>query len=153
MDEAIAAFDAFPDEVPASMRKEFNDLTRAMRNWRTEILNFFDYPITNGYTEAFNGVAKVMNREGRGYTFNNLRARLLVKNPRLLKSPISNEATERAIGGRCDCCGGVFDVRTLEPHHIAPKTVAIVANVAFICPSCNSRFHTEWANHENTLST
>ena len=28
-----------------------------------------DYPITNGYTEALNGVAKVINRQGRGYTF------------------------------------------------------------------------------------
>jgi transposase len=157
-DEAIAAFDSFPDEVPASMKKEFNDLTRAMRNWRTEILNFFDYPITNGYTEAFNGVAKVMNREGRGYAFSNLRARLLVKNPRLLpeaKPPrkFSNDATERSIGGRCACCGGVFDVRTLVMEHIMPLSPPSAANTVFICQTCNSRFHTEWAKHGIPLST
>lgn len=157
-DEAIAAFDSFPDEVPASMKKEFNDLTRAMRNWRTEILNFFDYPITNGYTEAFNGVAKVMNREGRGYTFSNLRARLLVKNPRLLPiprlaPPFGNDATDTAMGGRCECCGGVFDVTTLSIEHIMPKASADSAKVLFVCQTCHSRFHTEWAKHGMPLST
>jgi len=43
-DEAIAAYDAFLKSVPASMKTEFGDLTRAMKNWRTEILAYFDYP-------------------------------------------------------------------------------------------------------------
>jgi len=38
----------------------------------------FDYRIINAYTEAFNGLAKVINRLGRGDSFDLLRAKLLL---------------------------------------------------------------------------
>lgn len=62
----MAAFDAFPGTIPASLKADFKTLTTAMKNWRTEILAYFDHPITNAYTEALNGVAKTINRQGRG---------------------------------------------------------------------------------------
>ena len=65
---AIAAFDAWPSTVPVSLRGDFKELLSAMKNWREHILAYFDHPISNAYTESLNGVAKVMNRGGRGYS-------------------------------------------------------------------------------------
>ncbi len=48
-----------------------------MKNWQTEIFNFFDHPITNAYTESLNNLIRVMNRLGRGYSFEALRAKIL----------------------------------------------------------------------------
>jgi transposase len=49
-----------------------------MANWRHEIFNYFDQRLTNAATESLNGLAKIMNRLGRGYSFDVLRARLLL---------------------------------------------------------------------------
>ena len=47
--------------------------------WITEpwILGYFDHPITNAYTESLNNLIRVMNRLGRGYSFEALRAKIL----------------------------------------------------------------------------
>lgn len=58
----------------------FSELLTAMRNWRTEILTWYDFPISNAYTESVNRLAKDMNRMGRGYSFDVIRARLLLDN-------------------------------------------------------------------------
>lgn len=66
-EEAERRLDAWRESVPASMKKgkkSFAPLLTATRNWCQEIMAFFDYPISNGYTEALNGVAKVINRSG-----------------------------------------------------------------------------------------
>ena len=55
----------------------FTDLTRAMTNWHDEIFAYFDYPLTNAYTEALNGITKLIQRNGRGYSFKAIRAKLL----------------------------------------------------------------------------
>jgi len=68
----LAALD--PEVAPA-----FNDLIRAMGNWHSEIFNYFEHRITNAYTESFNSIARKMDRMGRGYSFEVLRAKLLLK--------------------------------------------------------------------------
>ncbi len=55
----------------------FTDLIRAMANWHDEIFAYFDYPLTNAYTEALNGILKLIQRNGRGYSFKAIRAKLL----------------------------------------------------------------------------
>ncbi len=55
----------------------FKDLLSAMTNWSNEIFSFFEQPITNAYTESVNSLAKGMNRMGRGYSFDVIRARML----------------------------------------------------------------------------
>jgi transposase len=42
-----------------------------------EILAYFDHPVTNAYTESLNNLIRVMNRLGRGYSFEALRAKIL----------------------------------------------------------------------------
>ncbi len=43
----------------------------------TEIMAYFDHPVTNAYTESLNNLIRVMNRLGRGYSFEALRAKIL----------------------------------------------------------------------------
>ncbi len=89
-DDAARALDEWIERCKASpVKKDFREILSALRNWREPILAYFDYPITNGYTEALNGVAKVINRQGRGYTFDVIRLRVLgrIKKPKLLIKP------------------------------------------------------------------
>lgn len=55
----------------------FEALTTALSNWMPEILNGFDYPVTNAYTESINRYAKDVQRMGRGYSFDVVRAKML----------------------------------------------------------------------------
>ena len=55
----------------------FHDLVRAWDNWTPFILNYFNHPVTNAYTESLNSLIRVMNRLGRGYSFEALRAKIL----------------------------------------------------------------------------
>jgi len=56
---------------------EFRETAGALNSWWQEIFNIYDYPVTNAYTESVNRLAKDVNRMGRGYSFDVIRARLL----------------------------------------------------------------------------
>lgn len=62
------------------LKKWFADLVRAMRNWHDEIFAHFEHRYTNAYTEAMNGILKIINRNGRGYSFKALRAKVIYAN-------------------------------------------------------------------------
>lgn len=55
----------------------FRETMGVLQSWRTEIFNYYDYKVTNAYTESVNNLAKTINRMGRGYSFEVIRARLL----------------------------------------------------------------------------
>ena len=60
---------------------EFKELLYTLDNWREEILNYFDYPITNGFVEGKNNRIKTIKRMAYGYrNMNNFRLRILVTN-------------------------------------------------------------------------
>lgn len=63
--------------IPQEMKSAFNDLVRAYDNWHHEINNYFTHRVTNAYTESLNGLTRVVNRMGRGYSFKALRAKML----------------------------------------------------------------------------
>lgn len=48
----------------------------ALRNGWTEIFNDFERPVTNGDAESVNHLAKGLNRMGRVYSLDVIRARL-----------------------------------------------------------------------------
>ena len=57
---------------------EFNDCTKAYRNWFHEILNSMDVPWTNGFIEGCNNKTKVLKRACFGMrNFQNFRNRIL----------------------------------------------------------------------------
>ena len=60
---------------------EFDDCTKAYRNWFQEILNSMDVPWSNGYIEGCNNKTKVLKRVCFGMrNFNNFRKRILFCN-------------------------------------------------------------------------
>ena len=61
---------------------EFKELLRTFTNWREEILNYFDYRITNGFVEGKNNRIKTIKRMAYGYrNMDNFRLRILATNP------------------------------------------------------------------------
>lgn len=75
--EALSRFAEWEKSVTHEVRDAFADSIRAWRNWQPYILNYFDHPLTNAYTESLNNLIRVMNRLGRGYSFEALRAKIL----------------------------------------------------------------------------
>lgn len=75
--QALAVFETWQKSIPPELYDHFHDLTRAFQNWMPEILSYFDHPVTNAYTESLNSLIRVMDRMGRGYSFEALRAKIL----------------------------------------------------------------------------
>ncbi|MBU2782322.1 ISL3 family transposase [Acidithiobacillus caldus] len=75
--DAQKAAQEWLDSMDKDVAWAFTENMVALRNWWTEIFNYFDFPISNAYTESINNIAKWMNRMGRGYSFDVIRARLL----------------------------------------------------------------------------
>lgn len=144
-DQAIEAFDSFTSTVPAEMKSEFHDLTRAMKNWRKEILAYFDYPISNGYTEALNGVAKVINRAGRGYSFDVMRARILYKH--------GSQLPAQATHVRCWSCDVILEEADKSLPIMIIATMDTPPNRIMVCAACHARFNTEFIERHQSLST
>jgi transposase len=56
----------------------FLDLLFTIENWGEFIFAYFREPYTGGFVEAANGISRVIARQGRGYSFAILRARLFL---------------------------------------------------------------------------
>jgi transposase len=68
---------AWLTRIDPIVAKEFREASVALRNWWQEIFAWYDFPVTNAYTESFNRLVKDANRMGRGYSFDVIRAKLL----------------------------------------------------------------------------
>lgn len=75
--QAEDAYKLWLSGLSGEIENEFEPLTKAVGNWHEEIFNFFDYPITNAYTESLNNLIRSVNRIGRGYSFDVLRTKIL----------------------------------------------------------------------------
>lgn len=146
---------SIPAEMRKTSKKEFRPLWTATKNWTEDILSYWDFPVTNAYTEAVNGVAKVINRDGRGYSFEVLRARWLFKDEAAeLLDPDDDLAMSKAtphdqllamLGNRCESCLGLFPGNQLHTavDHFRPKAGGrTYKNFKYVCWTCNARFHT-----------
>ena len=76
-DEAQGRYLEWKSRITPEIEPAFHDLVRAWDNWTPWILEYFNHPITNAYTESLNNLIRVMNRLGRGYSFEALRAKIL----------------------------------------------------------------------------
>jgi transposase len=63
--------------IPSALDPYFSEMITAVGNWKPRILNYFEGKVTNAYTESYNSLIRVVDRMGRGYNFDVLRARLL----------------------------------------------------------------------------
>lgn len=125
--EAERLFDQWRAAIPASIEREFGPVAQMIENWREEIFAYFDYPITNAYTEAANGIIKVANRAGRGYAFGNIRAKAL-----LAQSPNTQP---------CDICKDEFPASSLRPVSIPLGGEEFIRDA---CGNCHYVFHVHW---------
>lgn len=136
-EEAGAALDAWITAVSGSeLKGDFKELLSALKNWREQILAYFTHPITNGYTEALNGMAKVVNRAGRGYTFEVLRARIL----------FSKKEVGRAPEWCCASCGGLFYLEEVYCYLERDDGYKMC-----VCSECNERSITQFQEWEDTI--
>jgi transposase len=70
------------ERIANSSLPEFKELLHTLTNWREEILNYFDYRITNGFVEGKNNRIKTIKRMAYGYrNMDNFRLRILAANP------------------------------------------------------------------------
>lgn len=66
------------DEMSCSLLPEIKTLRQTLLKWREQILNYFLTGLTNGRTEGYNGLAKLVQKRAFGYkSFRNYRLRLL----------------------------------------------------------------------------
>ena len=94
-DDAIQRFHEWESSIPKYL-KSFRDVAKTVNNHFEDIFTYWDAPIriTNAYTEGHNGITRVANRMGRGYTFEVLRAKMLynkvARSISTLKTPSSS---------------------------------------------------------------
>lgn len=68
------------DEMANSTIPEIRSLRETIHKWRNEILQFFENGLTNGRTEGFNRVAKLVQRNAYGFkNYENYRKQLIYK--------------------------------------------------------------------------
>jgi transposase len=75
---AKRAFAKWANDMTPDLEDVFKPLLTTLKNWREEILAYWDHrEITNSFTEAMNGQVRRIARGGQGYSFPQLRKRLL----------------------------------------------------------------------------
>lgn len=74
---AKVRYEDWKKEITDDVEEAFTPILKAMKNWEQEVFSYFDHPITNAYTESLNSLIRVINRLGRGYSFEALRAKIL----------------------------------------------------------------------------
>ena len=77
-DQAQVLYLTWQRNLPNELSPAFHPLLTAMENWHTEIMAYFDHRMTNGPIEALNGLLKLAQRMGRGYSFEAIRAKVLL---------------------------------------------------------------------------
>ena len=76
--KAAEALTALTDQMARSQVPEIKTLRKTLMKWRQEILAYFFTGLTNGRTEGYNNLAKLIQRRAFGYkSFENYRLRLL----------------------------------------------------------------------------
>ena len=76
---AMRAFEAWKNTLPEKELERFHSLAKTVHNHYEDIFAYWDSPnqITNAYTECLNGLIKIANRMGRGYSYEIIRAKTL----------------------------------------------------------------------------
>lgn len=78
--KAARKFRRWESRIPSSIREVFREeLISTFDKWRNEILNYFSFPYkySNGCLEGINRAIQQVAREGMGYSFKVLRAKVL----------------------------------------------------------------------------
>ena len=77
---ALQRYFTWFDRITRDVYENFLPFTQAIEYHGDAIFNYFDYRYTAGYTESLNGLMKLLAREGRGFSFEVIRAKVLLTN-------------------------------------------------------------------------
>lgn len=91
-EEAWGEYLAWEASIPDELAKPFRPVKTAFRNWKPHILNYFDDErVTNAFTESFNAKVRKVYRDGKGYTFERLRAKVLFTDKLQKRVPVQEQ--------------------------------------------------------------
>ena len=78
-ESAMRAFETWKNSLPEKELEKFHSLAKTVHNHYEDIFAYWDSPsqITNAYTECLNGLIRMSNRIGRGYSYEIIRAKTL----------------------------------------------------------------------------
>lgn len=79
VEEALELLVHWEQKILDASLKPFQELLKTVWNWLPEILNRFNYRISNAKTEGKNNQVRTMNQQGFGYSINSLQARMQIK--------------------------------------------------------------------------
>ena len=75
---AEIAYTKLVNKLQSSSHEALQKLARTFVRWKKQILNYFEYRITNAFTEAMNNRGKLVQKRAYGYkSFANYRLRTL----------------------------------------------------------------------------
>ena len=118
-ESAEQALDAWLDRLPRELSGYFRAVTLAASNSREIILNYFEHRYTNAFTEAANGISKLLQRTGRGYGFEVMRVKLLY-GKRGQKVDLSDYDTDNASERGSGALGYSRVSASYQPNHVPP---------------------------------
>lgn len=75
--DASRRYKEWDSGLDPEIRPIFGALLTAFQNWEDSILAYFEHRVTNACTESANNLIRAVQRMGRGYSFDVLRARIL----------------------------------------------------------------------------
>ena len=75
--DAKRRFIKWRDNIPEEIEPAFNGFVNMIKRWEKYIFNYFEYRVTNAFTESKNRDIKSFQRHGRRTSFVVLRARLI----------------------------------------------------------------------------
>lgn len=80
---------AIPDDLTI-----YNDTAKTVKNWGREIFNYFSYGrLTNAFVEGINNTIRAIEKQGRGYDFDVLRAKVIFFiNHKIIKTSFKTDA-------------------------------------------------------------
>lgn len=120
-DEAIKRFNEWKTMITDDVAFAFNPLTNMVHNWYAEIFNYWECPcrLTNAYTESLNSVIRFVDRKGRGYSFDVLRAKMLYADKSLPEvSPLDKAKFRAELDEFMDDTMSDFVKGKIKPTHI-----------------------------------
>lgn len=127
-------YKAWLKRVSADLLWAFQPIIMSWDNWHYEILNYFDAEarLTNAYTEAANGLVKLANRAGRGYSFEAIRAKVLFNSGAAKERRMSFRVARRAAGERDLYADNLLIQRSpvLKDETVEYQTVSLGVDIA-----------------------
>ena len=139
--DAERRFDAWKANIPPLVEVWFRDVADTVERWREEVFLYFTVPVTNAYTESLNRLVKDMNREGRGYSFRNIRAKAVLRE-------------RKVITIICDTCERELPYKRVKTIRLKldPTVSVDEPMVVARCKKCSRRTHTEEETNAHGVS-